>query len=92
MLVLGAYGLARGIFKMAAGRYLFASYFGVLGLEMPGIILVITSVVCLIGALYAIRRDIWDVAFAGAVFSLFSSWPLSIVVMLLLWRSKEELL
>lgn len=89
---LGLYGLARGIFRMSTGRYFFASYFGILGFEMPGIVLVITSIVCLVGAIYAIRRSIWDVAFAGAVFSLFSSWPLAIVVMVLLWRSKEELL
>jgi hypothetical protein len=92
MLALGGYGLARGIFKMAAGLSFFPSYFGVLGIEMPGIILIITSVVCFIGATYAIRRGIWDMAFAGAVFSLFSSWPLAIVVMVLLWRSKEELI
>ena len=92
MLLLGLYGLARGVFKMASGNYFFASYFGLLGLEMPGIILVITSIICMVGAIYAMRRSIWDVAFAGAVFSLFSSWPLAIVVMVLLWRSKDELI
>lgn len=92
MFVLGLYGMARGIFTMETGRYFFTSYFGILGLEMPWIILVITSIVCMVGAIYAVRRSIWDVAFAGAVFSLFSSWPLAIVVMILLWRSKEELI
>jgi hypothetical protein len=88
---LGMWGIARGIFKMTTGQYFFASPFGLLGFELPGIVLVITSGVCLIGAIYAIRRGLWNIAFAGAVFSLFSSWPLAIAVMILLWRSKDEL-
>jgi hypothetical protein len=92
MFTLGLYGLARGIYKMASGSDLFSFPFGILGLDMPGIILLVTNIVCIIGAIHAICRNIWDVAFAGAVFSLFSSWPLAIVVMVLLWRSKDELL
>jgi hypothetical protein len=47
---------------------------------------------CLIGAVFSLRRDLWDVAFAGAVFALFSSWPLAVVAMVLLVLSKDELL
>jgi hypothetical protein len=92
ILFLGGYGLTRGVWKMTVGFYPITSYFGTLGIEMPGIILVITSLVCIIGAIQALKRDTWDVAFGGAIFSLFSSWPLALAAMLLLWRSRDELM
>jgi hypothetical protein len=92
LLILGIYGLSRGIGRLFFNTYLLPSYYGTLGFEVPGIVLVIVSIVVFLGAVNALRRSIWDVAFAGAVFGLLSSWPLAIVVMILLWGSKEELL
>ena len=92
LVAIGVYGLIRGLAKLIADTYLLPSYYGVLGLQIAGIVLAIMSVFCLVGALFSLRRDLWDVAFAGAVFGLFSSWPLAIVVMVLLALSKDELL
>ena len=92
LLITGIYGLVRGLFKLIADIYIFPSYYGILGFEFAGIVLTLVSIVCIIGAVFAFRRDYWDVAFAGAVFGLFSSWPLAIAAMTLLWLSKDELL
>jgi hypothetical protein len=92
LLVTGTYGLIRGLAKLVADTYLIRSYSGIFGFETAGVVLVLVSIMCLIGAVFAIRRDLWDVAFAGAVFGLFSSWPLALVSMILLVLSKDELL
>lgn len=92
LLAIGMYGLIRGLVKLIADIYVVPSIYGILGFEVAGIVLVIMSVMCLVGALFSFRRDLWDIAFAGAVFGLFSSWPLAIVTMVLLALSKDELL
>ncbi len=92
LLCLGLFGLARGVAKLFADTYIVESYYGVLGVNTAGIVLVIVAAVCLTGAVYTLRRGLWDVAFAGAVFALFSSWPLAVVAMALLVLSKDELL
>jgi hypothetical protein len=92
LLAIGIYGLIRGLIKLITDIYIIPSVYGLLGFEVAGIILVIMGAMCLVGALFSFRRDLWDVAFAGAVFGLFSSWPLAIVTMVLLARSKDELL
>ncbi len=92
LLIVGVYGLVRGLVKLIADTYIVPSIYGILGFEVAGIVLVIMSIMCLIAAFYTLKRDLWDVAFAGAVFALFSSWPLAIIVMILLWLSKDELL
>ena len=92
LLITGIFGLIRGLVKLISGTYLLRSYYGVLGVETAGVVLVIMGVMCLIGAIFALRRDLWDVAFAGAVFALFFSWPLAVEAMVLLALSKEELL
>jgi hypothetical protein len=92
LLVLGVYGLGRGIGKLFFDTYFLPSYYGTIGFEVPGIVLVIVSIIVFLGAVNALKRDIWDVAFAGAVFGIFSSWPLAVAVMVLLWGSKDELL
>jgi hypothetical protein len=92
LLVTGTYGLIRGLAKLVADTYLIGSYFGIFGFETAGVVLVLVSIMCLIGAVFSLRRDLWDVAFAGAVFGLFSSWPLAVMAMVLLVLSKDELL
>jgi hypothetical protein len=92
LLILGIYGMARGIARMETGSYLLPLFYGILGVEAPWIILILSGIMCIIGAVSALRRDIWDLAFAGAVFGLLSSWPLAVFVMILLWRSKDELI
>ena len=92
LLITGTYGLIRGLAKLVADTYLIGSYSGIFGFETAGVVLVLVSIMCLIGAVFSLRRDLWDVAFAGAVFALFSSWPLAVVAMVLLVLSKDELL
>jgi hypothetical protein len=92
LLVTGVYGLIRGLVKLIADIYIIRSYYGIFGFETAGVVLVLVSTMCLIGAVFSLRRDLWDVAFAGAVFALFSSWPLAVLAMVLLVLSKDELL
>ena len=92
LLAVGVYGLVRGIIKLIADIYILPLIYGILGFEVSGIVLIIMGVMSLIGAIFILRRDLWDVAFAGAVFGLFSCWPVAIVVMVLLVVSKDELL
>ena len=53
---------------------------GFLGLGALGLPLIILGVVAIIGGIFALRREVWGLALAGAICALI--WPLSLLGLL----------
>ena len=55
-----------------------------------GVALVVPGVVSILGGIYSLRRNLWGLALAGAIFSLFYLPPLGIPAIIFTALSREE--
>lgn len=53
-------------------------------------VLIVIGIVSLLGGLYALRRSVWGLALAGAIFTLFYLPPLGIPAIIFTALSKKE--
>ena len=53
-------------------------------------VLIVPGIVSLLGGIYALRRSVWGLALAGAIFTFFSLPPLAIPAIVFLALSENE--
>jgi len=88
-IIAGAIGFLVGILVAAIGGAAGAAA-GIFGLEVIGAPLIAIGIVAIVGGYFAIRKRIWGLALAGAIFAIPCSWLLAIPAIVFVAMSKRE--